>query len=140
MIENASDSDMGSYECMAKSPAGEVKSRSVHMKTTNNNNSTKGSYKHVYSNLTRVIFIWPCFLFVDGRTRYAVKPKFIVTPEDVDAQDGSSARLNCEVVGHPRPVITWTFNDGPVDRQRTGVFVSLHFKVYFHLFFVLQWI
>jgi len=32
MIENASDSDMGSYECMAKSPAGEVKSRSVHMK------------------------------------------------------------------------------------------------------------
>jgi hypothetical protein len=32
MIENATDSDMGSYECMAKSPAGEVKSRSVHMK------------------------------------------------------------------------------------------------------------
>ena len=32
MIENASDSDMGSYECMAKSPAGEVKSRLVKMK------------------------------------------------------------------------------------------------------------
>lgn len=51
-----------------------------------------------------------------------VKPKFTVTPEDVDAQDGSSARLNCQVIGNPRPVITWTFNDGPVDRQRTGTF------------------
>ena len=50
-----------------------------------------------------------------------VKPKFIVTPEDVDVQDGSSARLDCEVTGYPRPVITWTFNDGPVDRQRTGI-------------------
>ena len=51
MIENASDSDMGSYECMAKSPAGEVKSRSVHMKpitaastssSSSSTNSTKG--------------------------------------------------------------------------------------------------
>ena len=50
MIENASDSDMGSYECMAKSPAGEVKSRSVHMKpitaasssSSSEQNSTKG--------------------------------------------------------------------------------------------------
>jgi hypothetical protein len=50
-----------------------------------------------------------------------VKPKFVVTPEDVDVQDGSSARLDCEVTGYPRPVITWTFNDGPVDRQRTGI-------------------
>jgi hypothetical protein len=50
-----------------------------------------------------------------------VKPKFVVTPEDVDVQDGSSARLDCEVTGLPRPVITWTFNDGPVDRQRTGI-------------------
>ncbi len=32
MIENASDNDTGSYECMAKSPAGEVKSRQVKMK------------------------------------------------------------------------------------------------------------
>ena len=50
----------------------------------------------------------------------AVKPKFVVTPEDVDVHDGSSARLVCEAAGHPRPAITWTFNDGPVDRQRTG--------------------
>ncbi|KZS18079.1 putative Leucine-rich repeat-containing protein 3 [Daphnia magna] len=107
MIENASDSDMGSYECMAKSPAGEVKSRSVHMKpilanSHSNHNSTK------------------------------VKPKFVVTPEDVDVQDGSSARLDCEVTGLPRPVITWTFNDGPVDRQRTGM--SLPTDVFFFLF------
>lgn len=52
-----------------------------------------------------------------------VKPKFVVTPEDVDVQDGSSARLDCEVTGYPRPVITWTFNDGPVDRQRTGIYI-----------------
>ena len=33
MVGNATDADMGgSYECMAKSPAGEVKSRSAHMK------------------------------------------------------------------------------------------------------------
>lgn len=99
MIENASDSDMGSYECMAKSPAGEVKSRSVHMKpilanSHSNHNSTK------------------------------VKPKFVVTPEDVDVQDGSSARLDCEVTGLPKPVITWTFNDGPVDRQRTELLAN----------------
>ncbi len=56
---------------------------------------------------------------------WTVKPKFVVTPEDVDVQDGSSARLDCEVTGHPRPVITWTFNDGPVDRQRTGI--TFHF-------------
>ena len=45
MIENATNSEMGSYECMAKSPVGEVKSRQVHMKpsadapsNSNNNN------------------------------------------------------------------------------------------------------
>lgn len=64
-----------------------------------------------------------------------MKPKFVVTPEDVDVQDGSSARLDCEVTGLPRPVITWTFNDGPVDRQRTGT--SLPTDVFF-LFF-LNW-
>lgn len=32
MIGNATDVDMGSYECMAKNPAGEVKSRQVTMK------------------------------------------------------------------------------------------------------------
>ena len=80
-----------------------------------------------------------------------MKPKFVVTPEDVDVQDGSSARLDCEVIGHPRPVITWTFNDGPVDRQRTGIAISscvLHSDVLisivdrmlsnFHLFFPLS--
>lgn len=55
MIENASDSDMGSYECMAKSPAGEVKSRSVHMKpilanSHSHHNSTKGDACFAYLN------------------------------------------------------------------------------------------
>jgi peroxidase len=31
MIENTLDSDMGVYECMAKSPAGEAKSRAAKM-------------------------------------------------------------------------------------------------------------
>ena len=56
MIENASDSDMGSYECMAKSPAGEVKSRSVHMKPMNVSNSTKGNIIRQYHST------WTCCL------------------------------------------------------------------------------
>lgn len=119
MIENASDSDMGSYECMAKSPAGEVKSRSVHMKPTNaNNNTAKGTVNNTFQQNYELNMINCSFFF--QFLCDTVKPKFTVTPEDVDAQDGSSARLSCQVVGHPRPVITWTFNDGPVDRQRTG--------------------
>lgn len=51
MIENASDSDMGSYECMAKSPAGEVKSRSVHMKMSTSGTTTPSSQpRGVYSD------------------------------------------------------------------------------------------
>lgn len=57
MIENASDSDMGSYECMAKSPAGEVKSRSVHMKPTIiSTNITKGKNKNKYLIDKRIQF------------------------------------------------------------------------------------
>ena len=43
-----------------------------------------------------------------------MKPRFVHLPEDVDVVAGSSAQLNCEVLGHPTPEINWTFNDGPV--------------------------
>jgi hypothetical protein len=53
MIENATNSEMGSYECMAKSPVGEVKSRQVHMKPSsdapsNSNNIVGKGFSTIY--------------------------------------------------------------------------------------------
>ena len=43
------------------------------------------------------------------------------TPEDVDILDGQAGNLKCDVIGNPRPEVTWTFNDKPIDRQRFEV-------------------
>ncbi len=42
-------------------------------------------------------------------------------PEDLDVSEGQSGLLRCDVVGSPRPDVSWTFNDRPVERQRFDV-------------------
>lgn len=36
-------------------------------------------------------------------------PKFTYTPRDRSYREGASVKLNCEVLGQPRPQIKWTF-------------------------------
>lgn len=39
-------------------------------------------------------------------------PQFTYTPRDRSYREGSSVKLNCEVIGRPRPRIQWTFQGG----------------------------
>jgi peroxidase len=56
MIENTLDSDVGVYECMAKNPAGEAKSRAAKM----HYQKTKG--KSLASSPVRFAFLFERFL------------------------------------------------------------------------------
>ena len=47
-------------------------------------------------------------------TIISVSPFFLSDPEDVTAREGDDISLQCEVGGDPRPVFTWTREDGRV--------------------------
>ncbi|XP_065572680.1 peroxidasin-like isoform X2 [Artemia franciscana] len=86
IIENASSNDFGSYECMAKSPLGEVKSRTVRMSP-------------------------PQEIHHNSRRRVTGRPRFLYTPKDVSVNLGEIAIFRCEISGQPIPTVTWYFNE-----------------------------
>ncbi|KAE9547992.1 hypothetical protein FO519_008799, partial [Halicephalobus sp. NKZ332] len=45
-------------------------------------------------------------------------PRFTYTPRDRSFREGSSVKLNCEVVGNPRPQIRWHFNGRILEPSR----------------------
>ncbi|KAJ9586071.1 hypothetical protein L9F63_020268, partial [Diploptera punctata] len=89
MIENAVDSDVGVYECMAKSIAGEAKSRAAQM----HYQKTRGHDNHSFDQ---------------------EKPHFRRTPLDQEIEQGSTVRLYCAAFGQPRPDISWSHEDIPI--------------------------
>uniref|UniRef100_A0A7E4WD61 Peroxidase n=1 Tax=Panagrellus redivivus TaxID=6233 RepID=A0A7E4WD61_PANRE len=45
-------------------------------------------------------------------------PRFTYTPRDRSYREGSSVKLNCEVIANPRPLIRWFFNGRPIEPSR----------------------
>ncbi|KAI1712438.1 immunoglobulin i-set domain-containing protein [Ditylenchus destructor] len=45
-------------------------------------------------------------------------PRFTYSLKERRYREGSAAKLNCEVIGTPRPQILWTFNDRPIETSR----------------------
>uniref|UniRef100_A0A1B6E548 Uncharacterized protein n=2 Tax=Clastoptera arizonana TaxID=38151 RepID=A0A1B6E548_9HEMI len=81
-IASMSDQDVGVYECMAKSPVGEIKSRKAKM---------------IYN-------------------KHNVKPYFHRTPqEDYISGVGDTIVLDCVGAGYPKPEISWTKDDFPLN-------------------------
>lgn len=83
-VNNQDDNDMplrviylSTYECVAKSDAGLVKSRKAKMVRSS------------------------------GAERTASRPRFIVVPLDQEVVEGTNAVINCEATGYPRPSIQW---------------------------------
>ncbi|GFT51376.1 peroxidasin [Trichonephila clavipes] len=82
MITEAQDLDAGVYECMAKNPAGEIKSRAAKM-----HYKEKRKVKENKGTLT-----------------------FREKPTDNRVPVGSTIVLPCSAVGDPDPIINWTQN------------------------------
>jgi len=89
MIANVQSEDVGSYECVARSEAGEVKSR-----------------RAVVKNLNDVF---------EYRTQQ--RPRFVKLPIDQEVSEGQNLSLSCEATGVPTPVIRWFHNDQPISRN-----------------------
>ncbi|ODM97862.1 Peroxidasin [Orchesella cincta] len=84
MIANTQDEDVGTYECVAKSEAGLVKSRKAKM---------------LHSATTE---------------RHAMRPRLIQVPLDQEVTEGSNLTVNCEASGFPQPKITWYLDSSPL--------------------------
>lgn len=87
MIKSVQDDDEGTYECTARNPTGEVKSRIAEMKHV-------GSYAF------------------EGRK--ATKPELIQPLPDVSVMAGRSITLRCEAGGYPTPEVTWSRDGMPL--------------------------
>ncbi|XP_063303030.1 leucine-rich repeats and immunoglobulin-like domains protein 3 [Pelobates fuscus] len=72
---------------------------------------------------------YQCVVSNDFGTTYSVKakltvnmlPSFISIPTDLSIRAGSTARLECDAIGHPSPEIAWQKNGGtdfPAARER----------------------
>uniref|UniRef100_A0A8C5MJV5 Leucine rich repeats and immunoglobulin like domains 3 n=1 Tax=Leptobrachium leishanense TaxID=445787 RepID=A0A8C5MJV5_9ANUR len=72
---------------------------------------------------------YQCMVSNDFGTTYSIKarltvnmlPTFVSTPTDLSIRAGSTARLECDAVGHPLPEIAWQKNGGtdfPAARER----------------------
>ncbi|XP_018333589.1 peroxidasin [Agrilus planipennis] len=86
MIKNSEDKDEGTYECMVKSPQGEVHSQPAKMIVVKDNDN-------------------------EYRDADPQKPTFVVRPQKVDTSVGArEIKLNCKAIGNPKPVITWSQN------------------------------
>ncbi|XP_042897805.1 peroxidasin [Parasteatoda tepidariorum] len=81
MITEAQDLDAGVYECMAKNPAGEIKSRAAKM-----------HYLNDQANLIRSTL------------------RFRDQPTDSKVPVGATIVLPCTAVGEPNPIINWVQN------------------------------
>uniref|UniRef100_A0A914YB12 Ig-like domain-containing protein n=1 Tax=Panagrolaimus superbus TaxID=310955 RepID=A0A914YB12_9BILA len=46
------------------------------------------------------------------------RPQFTYTPRDRSYREGSAVKLNCEVIGNPRPSIRWSFNGNLLEASR----------------------
>ncbi|XP_018570500.1 peroxidasin, partial [Anoplophora glabripennis] len=83
MIQNTVENDGGYYECMVKSPEGQVKSRPARMVVRQPEYSTQG---------------------------YGA-PRFTVVPESISVAPGApEVTLRCNAVGVPLPTIEWAKN------------------------------
>ncbi|XP_050301684.1 peroxidasin isoform X2 [Anthonomus grandis grandis] len=88
MIQNTEETDGGYYECFAKNPEGEVRSRPARMVVDNGfqseNQVIEGSYE---------------------------MPKLILAPKTTSVTPGTrQVRLDCRAIGNPPPRITWSHN------------------------------
>jgi hypothetical protein len=82
MIENIQNDDLASYECVARSDGGEIKSRRA---IVNANEA------------------------FEYRTR--MRPRFLQLPIDQEVTEGQTLVLNCNASGEPKPIISWFHND-----------------------------
>ena len=41
---------------------------------------------------------------------FLASPQIVIEPRDSEVFVGKKIRLNCEAIGRPTPIITWTFN------------------------------
>ncbi|XP_021965343.1 peroxidasin homolog isoform X1 [Folsomia candida] len=87
MIENIEYDDLGTFECIARSEGGEVKSRKAHA-----NAETLVEYK----------------------TTQQQRPRFLKMPMDQEVVEGKDLLLNCSASG-PSTTITWYYNEKPID-------------------------
>ncbi|XP_060535889.1 peroxidasin isoform X2 [Cylas formicarius] len=86
MVQNTEESDDGYYECLAKNPEGEIRSRPARM-------IVHGPYANE-----------------EKADRYG-QPRFISVPRSVTTASGAEeVTLDCEAVGYPVPRIKWSFN------------------------------
>lgn len=93
MIENIQDKDLGTYECVARSEMGDVKSRRALANTAGQEN--------VYEYKTTP-------------HRSQQRPRFIKMPMDQTLSEGQRLLLNCSASGLPDPVIKWFMNEKPI--------------------------
>uniref|UniRef100_A0A4D5R9E2 Peroxidasin n=1 Tax=Scolopendra viridis TaxID=118503 RepID=A0A4D5R9E2_SCOVI len=107
MIENTQASDQGFYECMAKNPLGEVKSRKAKMKYHNLKDKPQIHSDASINNVNSEKF--NRYERVTGAT-----PKFVVTPQGQEVRQKETVVFVCEATGNPRPFITWTLDERPV--------------------------
>uniref|UniRef100_A0A646QDL0 Peroxidasin n=1 Tax=Hemiscolopendra marginata TaxID=943146 RepID=A0A646QDL0_9MYRI len=107
MIENTQASDQGFYECMAKNPLGEVKSRKAKMQYSNlkdksqvhSDASSNNVNSEKYNRYERVT---------------GSSPRFVTTPHGQEVREKETVVFVCEATGNPRPFITWTLNERPL--------------------------
>ncbi|CAI5450314.1 unnamed protein product [Caenorhabditis angaria] len=52
------------------------------------------------------------------KRRQILAPQFTYKPRDNSYNEGSEVKVNCEVMGHPKPVITWSHNGKPFTSTR----------------------
>ncbi|XP_053395477.1 peroxidasin-like isoform X2 [Mercenaria mercenaria] len=117
MIEDARDTDEGTYECIARNTAGEVKTDGVELRMNEQHHHHHHNHNRQQQNQNQRRQLDNQIERHPGRhdqPRYNVAPTFLSRPSDVHADLGDTIDLPCSATGYPQPEIAWTLNGNAI--------------------------